>query len=188
VSEQLDHSGRRVVLGWPGFGGVPADPSVRGLDDLVSLVLDELDEPVAPVDLLAQSMGGVVAVLATLARPEKVRRLVLTATSGGVDVAYQRGSDWRSEVLRSAPTAPRWFVDYRGDLSQQLRNLQQPTLLLWGDADPISPVAVGEHLLHLLPHADLRVIRGADHDLVDTHAQQVLPYIDAHLSGRALPR
>jgi pimeloyl-ACP methyl ester carboxylesterase len=183
--DQLDQLGRRVFMGWPGFGGVPSDPSVRSFDDLVSRVVDELNEP---VDILAQSMGGVVALHATLQRPQLVRRLVLAVTSGGVDVAAMGGSDWRAQLLSAMPDMPRWLIDYRGDLTDQLRGLHPPTLLLWGDADPISPVAVGEHLQQLLPHATLRVVQGADHDLVDTHAEQVVPYIHAHLWDRPLPR
>jgi len=57
-----------------------------------------------------------------------------------------------------------------------------PVLLLWGEADPISPVAVGERLAALLPQGRLEVIPGADHDLGMLHADRVAPLIDAHLS------
>jgi len=178
VSARIDHPARRVFVGWPGFGGVPNDPDVRGFDDLVERLLRELDEP---VDVLAQSMGGAVALHAALRRPAQILRLVLAVTSGGVDVTGLGGCDWRPALLRSLPELPRWFVDHRSDLSEALPRLTIPTLLLWGDRDPISPVAVGERLSSLLPCARLRVFSGADHDLVRTHAEQVAPYIEAHL-------
>ncbi|WP_308495393.1 alpha/beta fold hydrolase [Duganella aceris] len=56
-------------------------------------------------------------------------------------------------------------------------------LLLWGDADPVSPVKVGEKLAACLPHADLQIFKGADHDLAYTHAAQVAGLIDRHLSA-----
>ena len=61
VSELLAHPAQRKLLGWPGFGETPADPRVRGIEDLVARVVDEIDRPCA---LIAQSMGGVIAVQA----------------------------------------------------------------------------------------------------------------------------
>jgi pimeloyl-ACP methyl ester carboxylesterase len=59
-----------------------------------------------------------------------------------------------------------------------------PTLLLWGDADPISPVQVGQRLAGLLPQSALYVLPGADHALGSTHAHLVAPLIDRHLSAQ----
>ena len=183
VYVHLQHAGEPIFFGWPGFGGVPHDPGVRGFNDLVGRVVSVLDQNAErPVAVLAQSMGGAIALHAALARPARVRHLVLSATSGGVDVSRLGGSDWRPSFARQFPDAPRWFAEHRSDLSEPLKTLDIPTLLLWGDADPISPVAVGEHLQQLLPRASLRVITGGDHDLVDTHADEVAPYIAAHLS------
>jgi pimeloyl-ACP methyl ester carboxylesterase len=57
-----------------------------------------------------------------------------------------------------------------------------PALLLWGGADPISPVRVGERLASLLPYADLRVFPKAGHDLGFVHATEVAALIDDHFS------
>lgn len=65
--------------------------------------------------------------------------------------------------------------------------MQAPTLLLWGDADPISPVAVGERLLGVLPCARLQVLPGGAHDLALTHATAVAAHIDRHLQAGAAP-
>jgi pimeloyl-ACP methyl ester carboxylesterase len=58
-----------------------------------------------------------------------------------------------------------------------------PALLLWGDADPISPVKAGERLVAVLPNAALHVIPGGGHDLASVHAGLVAPLIDRHLSA-----
>jgi poly(3-hydroxyoctanoate) depolymerase len=58
-----------------------------------------------------------------------------------------------------------------------------PVLLLWGDADPISPVSVGQRLAALLPRAELMVVNGGTHDLVVERAVDVVPYIDQHLAS-----
>src|SRR5262245_3867711 len=167
-------------MSWPGFGGVPADPGVRGIDDLVTRVVDSLEEP---VDLLAQSMGGVIAIRAALQKPNLVRRLVLAATSGGLDVAALGGADWRPEFLAEYPNVPRWFIDEREDLTAQLTKLTMPVLLLWGDADPISPVAVGNRLAALLPRAEFVVVAGGTHTFISDRPTDVVPHIERHLSA-----
>ena len=143
AADLVRHPAQKRHMGWPGFGPTPADPGVNGIDDLVAMVADEMDGPCA---LVAQSMGGVVAIRAALARPEYVTHLVLAATSGGMDIARLGAQDWRALVRKDFPTLPDWFLNHEEDLTQQLSALRMPVLLLWGDADPISPVAVGQQL------------------------------------------
>ncbi|MDR1988779.1 MAG: alpha/beta hydrolase [Acidobacteriaceae bacterium] len=168
-----------VFFAWPGLGDEPARPDVNGLDDLVAMVAHTIT---APVNLVAQSMGGVVAIKLALAMPTLVNRLVLTATSGGVPMANLGGADWRSSYFAAFPRAARWIADPVGDLSNDIPSITQPTLLLWGDVDPISPVAVGTRLLSLLPKARLHVVPGADHDLARTHAEAVAIEVMRHLA------
>jgi pimeloyl-ACP methyl ester carboxylesterase len=176
IDSSIQASGSFVA--WPGFGGAPADPAVASLDDLVTRVVDQMT---GPVDLLAQSMGGVVAVLAALRRPDLVRHLVLSVTSGGVDVAGLGAVDWRPLLLAQTPLLPRWFIDERRDLTPRLGEIRVPVLLLWGDADPFSPVAVGRRLADLFPAAELLVVKGGSHDLVAERADEIAPHIDRHL-------
>lgn len=180
VAARLGHPAARSFMGWPGFGGLPADPTVNGIDDLVARVVREIDQP---VDLLAQSMGGVIALRAALQRPQWVRHLVLATTSGGIDVKSLGGSDWRQDYVRNLPNVPAWFISMPSDLSARLPSLTMPCLLLFGDADPISPVAVGERLRELLPNAELVVVPGGDHDLVHDRAEEVAPHIERHLQS-----
>lgn len=177
VADRLGLTGE--FLAWPGLGNEPAQPGIDGIDDLVSLVLDRM---AGPVDIVAQSMGGLVAMKVALAAPDRVRRLVLTATSGGVPVADLGGSDWRAEYFQAFPNAAPWIAEPADDLSAQIGAIRTPTLLLWGDSDPISPVAVGERLRLLLPDAGLEIIPGADHDLAQTHAERAAALIGRHLA------
>jgi len=182
VADRLEHPGERVHYGWPGFGPTPRDPAVNGMDDLVARVVADIDRPTA---LIAQSMGGVVAIRAALEKPSLVTHLVLSVTSGGMDVAAMGGVDWREALHAGAPALPRWFADYREDLTELLPTIGVPVLLLWGDADPVSPGAVGERLARLLPRAELHVIAGGDHNLANTWAAHVAPLIDRHLGRLA---
>jgi pimeloyl-ACP methyl ester carboxylesterase len=179
VANGLPHQGQRRFLEWPGFGGVPSDPSVNGIGDLVARVVASIS---GPVDVLAQSMGGVIAIRAALQKPDLVKHLVLSVTSGGLDLSAMGAEDWRPMFLAQNPTLPRWFADEREDLSGRLGELSLPVLLLWGDTDPISPVPVGRRLADLLPRAELVVLKGGTHDLVFDRATEVVPYIETHLA------
>ncbi|MBB5189395.1 pimeloyl-ACP methyl ester carboxylesterase [Silvimonas terrae] len=182
VAQALPHPAEKIHMGWPGFGDTPPRPDVHGLADLAGLVKRELNGPTA---LVAQSMGGVVAVLAALQNPQQITHLVLTATSGGVDTARLGAQDWRAEFARNNPGLPDWFGSWQTDLSARLTTLAIPTLLLWGDADPISPVAVGEHLARLLPRAELHVFTGGDHGFANSMAADIAPLIARHLAPTA---
>jgi prolyl-tRNA editing enzyme YbaK/EbsC (Cys-tRNA(Pro) deacylase) len=179
VAERLRHPGARRFVSWPGLGGTRPEPGVEGIDDLVARVVRDIT---GPVDVLAQSMGGIVAVRAALARPDLVRHLVLSVTSGGIDVAALGARDWRPAFTERHPSLPRWFVDGHEDLTGRLGEIAIPVLLLWGDADPISPVAVGERLAGLFPDAKLVIVEGGTHDLVLERAADVAPHIEAHLA------
>jgi pimeloyl-ACP methyl ester carboxylesterase len=179
VGELLPPQWQKVYLAWPGLGLQDADPCVQGFDDLVRLVEEALTEPAT---LVAQSIGGVVAIRTALRYPDKVQRLVLVATSGGVDVAGLGGSDWRPDYRAEHPAAARWITDDVPDHTDELSAVAAPSLLLWGDSDPISPVAVGERLASLLPSAALHVLAGGTHSLAVDRADKVAAQIRAYLA------
>lgn len=167
-----------IFFSWPGLGDEPALSNIKGIDDLVDLVAGEIK---GPVDIVAQSMGGIVAIKLALALPGMIRRLVLAVTSGGLPVADPGAVDWRPDYFAAYPRAAEWIADPVEDLSTQIKCIDAPTLLLWGDADPISPLAVGKRLSLLLPNARLCVIPGGDHDLVRIHVDAVAAQIKRHL-------
>jgi pimeloyl-ACP methyl ester carboxylesterase len=179
VADLLAYPAPKVPVSWPGFSGIPPDPRIRCIGDLAERVLAEIDQPGA---LIAQSMGGVVAMLAALRKPELVTHLVLSVTSGGMRMESFGAQDWRPAVRAANPELPDWFLSHQEDLTPRLAALRIPTLLLWGDADPISPVSAGERLASVLPQAELHVIPGGGHDVACSHANLVAPLIDRHLA------
>jgi len=132
---------------------------------------------------VAQSMGGVIAVRLALERPERVRRLVLTVTSGGVDMATLGAADWRADYRQAFPDAAPWILEPSASAALPVERIGQPTLLIWGDADPISPLAVGKHLAARIANARLHVVAGGDHDVAQRHAPELAPLIERHLSA-----
>jgi pimeloyl-ACP methyl ester carboxylesterase len=179
VASALPDAWQKEHFGWPGLGAQPHDPAVRGIDDLVAMVTAKMDRP---VDLVAQSMGGVIAARLAIEKPALVRRLVLSVTSGGVDMAGLGASDWRESYRKSFPQAAEWITAARASPPLPVEKIAAPTLLIWGDADPISPVAVGKHLEERLPDARLEIVAGGDHDVASTHADHVARLISSFLS------
>ena len=167
VRAQLPEGLSGTAVGWPGAGEQPPDPAIGSYADLPGLVAEVAGRLGAggAVDLVAQSMGGAVALALAVARPALVRRLVLVGTSGGLDVAALGGADWRPEYRDAYPDAQPWVYAPAADLTRQLARVTAPTLLIWGAADAISPPAVGERLRDLIPGAVLRVLAGGTHDV-----------------------
>jgi pimeloyl-ACP methyl ester carboxylesterase len=178
VGSRLPADWPKHFFGWPGLGHQPHDPAISGLDDLIQLVTAKMDEP---VDLVAQSMGGVIAARIALTQPALVRRLVLSVTSGGVDMAGLGAADWRADYRKSFPKAAAWITSMGASPGLPVERISAPTLLIWGDADAISPVAVGRHLEARIPDARLEIVAGGDHDLAATHPERVAALIARHL-------
>jgi len=178
LAAKLTHPASRKLIGYPGFGSTPSEPDVNSFDELVDRIVKVIDRPTAVV---AQSMGGVLASHAALRRPNLVTHLVFAATSGGLDVASLGAQDWRGWFAETNPHLPDWFATYSYDLSSELGSIDVPVLLLWGDSDPISPVAVGERLADLFPNATLHITSGGDHDFANTYGEELAPIVDSHL-------
>lgn len=163
------------IVAYPGFDGVEAQPNIQNLDDLRHQISQNLPDQSI---LIAQSMGGVLAVGMALEQPERFSALVLMATSGGIDFQNFQCIDWRTDYAQHFPEAPDWFVrDQTQYQAEQLAKLSMPVLLLWGDQDPLSPVAVGQSLQRMLPHATLHVVTGGDHFFAAHSAEVIAPII-----------
>jgi pimeloyl-ACP methyl ester carboxylesterase len=178
VSNNMVSPGEKVHLGWPGFDHVPADPRFQGISDLITMVTALIDKPTV---LIAQSMGGIIALGAALQKLSLVTHIVLTATSAGIDLDNTVSDDWRPPFLLANPTLPTWFTDYHDDIKPQLAAMMMPTLLMWGDADAISPVQIAYIMQQILPNSTLKVITDGDHDIALTHPHQLAADIDAFL-------
>jgi pimeloyl-ACP methyl ester carboxylesterase len=178
VAERLVDLGPAVRLGWPGFGDEPLDPGVRSVSELVGWTLARM--PPGASDVVAQSMGGVVATLLALEHPERVRRLVLCATSGGIDVTALGAADWRAGYDSALPD---WFVVDRTDLTERLSTLRAPTLVVYGDADPLCPEAVARALVARIPEATLACVRDGRHAMARDRPGEVAALVRQHLTA-----
>lgn len=149
------------ALDWPWH-------AVSGWDALVGRVVAEIDRPGA---VIGQSIGGYVAARVALAAPELVTHLVLAVTSAGLDLTT--AADWRPATRTAHPNLPAWAFEPPPDLTPALATITVPTLLVWADRDPISPLAVGHRLAELLPRSALVTYPSDDHWVVREFAADV---------------
>ena len=179
VADRLPAGWKKTLLGWPGAGDEAHDRRVRGYGDLVELAARALDDH---TDVVAQSMGGAVAIGLALRHPAQIRRLVLVATTGGLEMDRLEVADWRPEYRTRYPRAAPWVWRERPDYGDAITTVTAPALLIWGDADPLSPVSVGRRLAELLPDCALHIVPGGTHDVAREYPDRVAGLIAAHLA------
>jgi poly(3-hydroxyoctanoate) depolymerase len=170
VADRLWRRGAPIVFGYPGFGDAPADPTLRSLSDLHAALLEVFPPR---FHLVAQSMGNVLALRTALEHPDRVASLTLCAVSGGVDVRSLGGAEWRESLRAEQAHAPSWFIDDVSDFTESLATVGTPALVLSGDADPLSPVRVGEFLRDRLPSATLTVVAGGTHSMAHDEPDRI---------------
>ena len=166
------------VIAYPEFGAEPAQAGVKDFESLSEYVLNQIGPESI---LIAQSMGGIFAVQAALKKPESVKGMVLIAASGGIDLSAFNVENWRTAYNEKFLNHPDWFTAVQLDYSAQLPQIKQKILLLWGDADAISPVAVGQYLHQQFEDSDLQLIHGGGHLFAQDNADEVAPLIHRYL-------
>jgi pimeloyl-ACP methyl ester carboxylesterase len=169
--------------------------------DVVAL-LDLLD--LDQVDLYGFSLGGLVAGAVALGEPNRVGKLILASA----DVHRPPGRESAPpdddrlptpaefQAMRDAYVAvapdPAHFDDFAGRTegmvhtfsgwTDELRSLQMPTMLLFGDRD-FSPLPDVFELFELLPNAQLAVLPGTTHVGVTRRTGEVLALITRFLDS-----
>jgi pimeloyl-ACP methyl ester carboxylesterase len=179
VADRMPAGWPTRLLSWPGAGAEPHDPAITGYDALVDMAASAVADG---SDVVAQSMGGVVAIGLALAYPQKVRRLVLVATSGGIDVRRFGAENWRADYRSDFPSAASWVTEQHVDHTRELPGIEIPACLVWGEEDPISPPAVGRALQAALPHSSLHIIAGGTHMLARERPDEIAALVVGHLS------
>ena len=77
---------------------------------------------------------------------------------------------------RKATTVARllWERPWDRKLPRQLRRLNMPTLMLWGEEDKITPTQQAKLWKTLVPNADIQVFKGAGHLVLDEKPEAVI--------------
>jgi 2-hydroxy-6-oxonona-2,4-dienedioate hydrolase len=165
-----------------GFGASSRQPFVlaEASAQLVEL-MDRLN--IDRASFVGHSLGGLVAADMAASRPERVARLILV-NSAAMPFTGKRSRHVRNLLralsqmpLRVVPLAVRDWLRagplvilsaggqiLASDLRQRLGRIEAPTLVAWGERDPLIPLDAGLKLARAIPRARLAIIEGAGHN------------------------
>ncbi|HEX6589169.1 MAG TPA: alpha/beta hydrolase [Longimicrobiales bacterium] len=178
-----------VVPELVGFGGSRPAPRQPDMPEMASVVDEWLvRSELSRVDLVGHSMGGEIAIHLAAGVPERLRRLVLVSAAGVPrELSASAAARLASELARLRAWGRRSFVAtiavdslragpftlYRtirhllaDDVRPLLPRVRQPTLLVWGAHDPVTPVRDAHVMRNLLPNARLHVVADASHNVM----------------------
>jgi pimeloyl-ACP methyl ester carboxylesterase len=187
-----------------GFGGsrpAPRQPDMPEMAELVGRWLDAMGA--GRVDLVGHSMGGEIAIHMAATAPQRIRRLVLVSAAGiprvisapaagrlARELARLRSWGRRSFVATIAADSLRAgpFTLYRtlryllaDDVRPLLPLIRHPTLLVWGEHDPVTPVADGRVMEATIPDARLVVVPDASHNVMADRPDEFLRIVKGFL-------
>ena len=176
--------------------------TIQALADDVVALLDHLG--IAEADLFGFSLGGLVAYAVALGTPTRVGKLIVASADAhrppGRESApldkdrMPTSADFQAmrDAYRAVAPDPAHFEEFAAKTSalvhqfpgwtDELRSLQVPTLLIFGDRD-FSPLPDVAELFGLLPNAQLAVLPGTTHVGLTRRPGEVLaaitPFLDA---------
>ena len=175
---------RVYLMNLPGFGTIRRPRQRFVLAEATSWLLAWMEAVgIEGAHLVGHSMGGYLSVRIAARRPEMVRNLVLVDPAGVPSgksmlghlgpllLAARYGTPaflplLARDALYAGPltllrtTRDLLAEDVRGDL----RRVETPTLLVWGENDPLIPSSVGDLMRAEVPDSRLLVIERAGHN------------------------
>lgn len=170
--------------------------------NIATYVLEFIDHKgYQDVILLGNSLGGHIGLLCTKFRPEKVKALVITGSSGLYESAmgetYPKRGDYdyirekAENVFFDPKVATKEMVDevyaavndrnkairtlaiaksaIRHNMAKDLPHMSNPTCIIWGKNDHVTPPEVADEFHELLPDSDLYWIDKCGHAAMMEH-------------------
>ncbi len=86
-----------------------------------------------------------------------------------LETPYTQFTDLIEQKMLGFPM--RWFLDYRFDNLQQLKNIEEPVLIVHGTRDKLIPISHAQTLSKVCkhPYSNLVVVKGGDHNNLPTY-------------------
>ncbi|RMG60053.1 MAG: alpha/beta hydrolase [Deltaproteobacteria bacterium] len=139
------------------------------------------------------SMGGAIALAAALEKVKGLEGLILISTGARLKVHPKIFQGIREDFSGFCETCARMMVSEKAppelveeiagelkkcapavmerdfaccdafDVRSRLSEIDLPTLVVAGDEDVMTPLSYGEYLAQQIPHASLRIVKGAGH-------------------------
>ena len=200
--ELAELGGRQVyVLDLPGFGGSGL-PQVKNIFEYSELVVQfckylELDK----VMIIGHSLGGRVGIVLASKYSELVEQLVLIDPAGVRPRSIKRATlkvisklfgfvpaSWRARIMynvmdsdyRNSPSLRQLYrAVVSHDLHSNLSQIKCKTLVVWGERDPILPLALTKVYREEINDCQIRVVWEAGHDSHLTHPRELVRILEA---------
>jgi pimeloyl-ACP methyl ester carboxylesterase len=173
------------------------------LDDTVAWLAAWLaDEALPAVHIAGHSLGAAVAARMAARHPDRVQRLILVSAairprnvrarmlSGGVvRLVAQRPSEsyvplFARDLLRSHPVSSiaASLDALQRDWEDDLARIVAPTLVVWGERDPITPISLAHGIAATIPDARLLTLPDTGHSPMweepDVFNEAVLDFLE----------
>jgi len=188
-----------IIPDLPGFGKSNNPPMPWSLNEYCSFV-DEFAKSLglSQFFLLGHSFGGAVAAKYSLTNPNKIRKLFLVGASCVRKKTFKKKILFVfSKVFKLFSYIPllkkafyRFAVksDYpategfmrktylnviKEDLSEKIKNIKTPTIIIWGEKDNIMPLKYGKLINLQIKNSKLIIIPKGSHDLERKRAQEL---------------
>jgi pimeloyl-ACP methyl ester carboxylesterase len=186
----------RTVISFdaPGVGGSPTPSRPLSVAELATLVVALLEAAdFSGADVLGYSHGGAIAQQLAHDAPERVRGLILAATSCGVGATPGNSTDILRHLGSSLDGKPWPPPDPLGLLWQSLAvshwssipflgSIKAPTLVVCGGRDSVVPPSNSRVLARRIPQATLITLPGRGHDLQRGESAKALARLVADFS------
>jgi pimeloyl-ACP methyl ester carboxylesterase len=174
---------RTYSVDLPGFGANRGARWSR-LDDTAEWLASWMGEQnLARASVVGHSLGGAVAARLAARYPDRVDRLVLVDAAiraQGVRGGARAGDLVRTVGRHSPGLAPMLVRDLlrmhpwsfvaatvdalQSDWAPHLARIAAPTLIVWGEHDPITPIAHGHRIASAIPGTQLVTVANAGHN------------------------
>jgi len=197
-----------IAVEMPGFGQSEENTRTRTIAELAMTIVKAADAlGLDRFDLMGTSFGGKAALWLAVTHPERVRALVLEAPAAIRPQNAARVSGTPEQMAarlyahpeRMPPlpaTAPkvqakqqRLVARLRGpdrdaELETAMRQLDTPTLVLFGTLDRVIPSGMGRHYKELLPNGHLVLVYDSGHAIgaerPEAFAEIVTDFLERH--------
>lgn len=198
-----------IALDLPGFGSSPEPNALWGAFEYAKSIAGVLEEFSSPAVVFGHSFGGRIALYLATLRPDKVRALVLSGTplirrsSGSKAPLSFRVAKWANKVgilsdaRMEAERNKRGSADYRREsglmrdvfvkvvnesYEDQLRAIECPVEMVWGEHDTEAPLWQAQEALELLKNGKLTVVPGGTHWITTENPAPIREAIERVLS------
>ncbi len=182
IAEKLGNN--VICLDLPGFGKEKIVNQNWGVPEYTDWVIDKI-KGYKQIILIGHSFGGRITTEIASKRPKWLKGIIL---SGSPSIhrptlitrlkilIFKLGKfiipnslkelllpyDLKKAVSRNLETTFRKVVVY--DQTNQLKNINIPALLIWGNEDKMVPIKIAEEIKHLIKNSELKIIDNAGHN------------------------